>query len=50
MQTIYVGSAMVDKWLPGFRQANDPKVAERATVGELLASNQSRISGTLRLS
>ena len=43
-QTIYVGSTMVDKWLPGFRQANDLKLPSEQPLVSFWLGNQSRIS------
>ena len=43
-QTIYVGSTMVDKWLPGFRQANDLKLPSEQPLVSFWFGNQSRIS------
>ena len=43
-QTIYVGSSMVDKWLPGFRQANDLQLPGDQPLVSFWLGNQSRIS------
>ena len=43
-QTIYVGSSMVDKWLPGFRQTNDLQLPGDQPLVSFWLGNQSRIS------
>jgi hypothetical protein len=43
-QRIYVGSTMVDKWLPGFRQANDLQLPRDQPLVSFWLGNQSRIS------
>lgn len=41
---IYVGSSMVDKFLPGFRKQNDLKIGEAQPLVSVWLGNRSRIS------
>ena len=41
---LYVGSTMIDKWLPGFREENDLKLAQREPIASIWMGNRSRIA------
>ena len=43
-QSIYVGSTMVDKWLPGFREVNDLDLAADNPLVSFWLGNRTRIS------
>lgn len=42
--TYYVGSTMVDHWLPGFRAENDINLGERENLTSIWLGNRSRIA------
>lgn len=41
---VYVGSTMIDHWLPGFRQHNDLALSEHNPVVSIWLGNRSRIA------
>ena len=41
---IYVGSSMVDRWLPGFRTENDIEITNHSTLASIWMGNRSRIA------
>ena len=42
--TLYVGSTMVDHWLPGFRKENDLNLGDREHLTSIWLGNRSRIA------
>lgn len=42
--TYYVGSTMVDHWLPGFRTENDINLGDRESLNSIWLGNRSRIA------
>ncbi len=44
MPTIYVGSTMVDRWLPGFRGENDLQLPFNDTLASVWVGNQVQVS------
>jgi hypothetical protein len=41
---LYVGSTMIDRWLPGFRAENDIKIADHNALASIWMGNRSRIA------
>ena len=41
---LYVGSTMIDRWLPGFREQNDLGLAEQSPIVSIWMGNRSRIA------
>ncbi len=41
---LYVGSTMIDRWLPGFREHNDLRLAEQNPIVSIWVGNRSRIA------
>lgn len=41
---LYVGSSMIDRWLPGFRAENDIKIPNHSALASIWMGNRSRIA------
>ena len=41
---LYVGSTMIDRWLPGFRTENDIEITNHSTLASIWMGNRSRIA------